>query len=717
MNTKGRVMRKLQAIWILLVAAVLGSGVIHGDESALPVITPENAGDLTLLRTLGRGRMVNADYTPDRETFAVAARTGLYFHQMETPDAEPTLWRGETIYTSAVEYNTDGTQMAVSRSDGIWIVDVQTDAVLHHFTPDYIASRVLRFKPDGTKLASFQCTVRVQFMGRCQDDELVIWDLETETVETQFKAKMSFPQLDYLWFDEAWTKVLIQNVGRISIHELPSGNLLTRFEVDWQANPRGIGVLSADGQQFIYAGSDMSGTAAGIWNLSDIPPETRFLSEVAPAHKVVLTPSYLVSSLMAYDLSLNRVYGTVSADEVHSWDLTTGKWVEKTQLPLVHNIEWSPIIRPWYIAPDFIQRTYGTFSHFQGIESGDVVLEAQVTPSESSMRLWRLEGESPSPTDIVDAAGAVVHGSHRGLSPDGQKLLFYHDDLPEVKPSINVYDLQTRQISTITTTETYFPGRPEWTGTDRFTFHERGTSNEKYIEHWDMQGRMSRVFLASEIPGAPPSTSHYLFAEEAQLFSPDGHLYISDTCYGNGGGYDCKRGKLMAWDTDTGAYLGTLDIHFSPGVVAPKARGSIAFSPDSRIFAALFCTNTAKAQGCTEAEMQFWDLRLLEDARSQIGENASPLALKPYAARIIMDRRYSAIAIGPEIRPDQRLIAVSDLIENATRLWSVNFVTAEVVLLGKLSDTGAYAAFNADGTLLVTGGDGTIKLWGVPDES
>jgi WD40 repeat protein len=155
-------------------------------------------------------------------------------------------------------------------------------------------------------------------------------------------------------------------------------------------------------------------------------------------------------------------------------------------------------------------------------------------------------------------------------------------------------------------------------------------------------------------------------------FSPDSTLLAS-------GGMDTT---IRVWDVATGETLAVLE--GDAGWVR-----AVAFSPDGRLL--------ASGSGEDDATVQLWDVSWEGDAIT-----VTKLADLKIDARAVMSIAFS---------PDGAVLAAG-ISDGTVRLWDTMTQEALTVLEGhtNVSDV----VFSRDGTLLVSSGGGTIRLWGVP---
>lgn len=125
-------------------------------------ITPDNAGQLTLVDTLGNGAVYQAAYSPDGTTLALAGSLGVWLYDADALNGDSRLLMTD-VPATAVTFSPDGTVIASGHQNGdihLWNasngqpVDVSSSqAVLMDSAHDDRVN-TLAFSPDGTLLAS-----------------------------------------------------------------------------------------------------------------------------------------------------------------------------------------------------------------------------------------------------------------------------------------------------------------------------------------------------------------------------------------------------------------------------------------------------------------------------------------------------------------------------------------------------------------------------------
>ena len=136
------------------------------DLNALQPITADNLDDLTLLATLGDGNIFDVAWSPDSTTVAVAGTGGIHLHDANDLNAPSRLLTNQDMVITSIDYSSDGTIIAGTHMDTIWLWAVATGEVLQTIqTQDLLIHpndlSNVEFSPDDTRLSVLGCIEEV----------------------------------------------------------------------------------------------------------------------------------------------------------------------------------------------------------------------------------------------------------------------------------------------------------------------------------------------------------------------------------------------------------------------------------------------------------------------------------------------------------------------------------------------------------------------------
>ncbi|MCL4256411.1 MAG: WD40 repeat domain-containing protein, partial [Anaerolineae bacterium] len=299
-----------------------------------PIITPENAHQLTQITQLGRGRILDVAFSEDESTLLVASTIGIWAYDMTDLSAEP-IWteiylggrgdylspngryiiinnvdrRGFKIYDiirrqvvleddlqiDSSIFSPKSDRLAVRQSNRIYVVDIPTGYTSFYFDVpnhvDYVSH--MRFSPDGKLLA----TVFV-FEDDEVSNELWIWDIATGMEIRHFQISDTS---DIEWSPDGET--FIMNGGEdVHVRLISATTGLDRQIFTSRFGPPLGGELSfsSDGQQVALASDSVVvyGSAPYnpqgiiyIWNVNFSEPMVILSGHVNRLDKAIFSPS------------------------------------------------------------------------------------------------------------------------------------------------------------------------------------------------------------------------------------------------------------------------------------------------------------------------------------------------------------------------------------------------------------------------------------------
>jgi WD40 repeat protein len=166
-------MRYIALLVLIVIFSLSPTTAQHPPDS--PIITPENLDQVRELQRIGRGVLVDAQYSPTGDQIAVTSSIGIWLYDTSDLSAEPRLLEGHFEYVRGGGYSPDGTQLVSYASDGsetsvalVW--DATNGNLL--FTLD------LALHPQGMRDAGFSVDGQTIFTENYYDD-IHLWDVNT----------------------------------------------------------------------------------------------------------------------------------------------------------------------------------------------------------------------------------------------------------------------------------------------------------------------------------------------------------------------------------------------------------------------------------------------------------------------------------------------------------------------------------------------------------
>ncbi|MDX2075559.1 MAG: WD40 repeat domain-containing protein [bacterium] len=189
-------MRRLILI-IFVFSFVFASHAQETDIPPRPIITPENAHELTQIAQLGRGRILDIAFSEDENTLLVASTIGIWEYDMADLSAEPSLFAQRKLLNGS--FSPDG-ELFISVADNVLTVwHITENRVIAQMTVVSKRQALYALSPDSRHIAVFL------------DKAIHILDIELNRINTRIPLPDRFDRIIHLKWSPDGTKIAIQN--------------------------------------------------------------------------------------------------------------------------------------------------------------------------------------------------------------------------------------------------------------------------------------------------------------------------------------------------------------------------------------------------------------------------------------------------------------------------------------------------------------------------
>lgn len=663
-------------------------------------VTRDNAHLVTKLRTLGRGTVHDFGLSPDGETLAFAASSGLYLYDAGSLEEIGLVLPGST---TDVVYSPDGKLIAASQfangegsvrvlrtADYFEVIQVPIREIIGEFVMmDHIA-----LGPDGRMLA-----VREQ-------KTVHIWNLETGEEERVLEpARANLAESDVSlafspggrWLASAHTRSTAVTVWDVE-------NDYERFQIETEtlSVTPGPMVFAPDDQWLaIGFGAGLGDQAAvEVWNM-----ETRSLTH---------TLSGYPGSITALTLSADgRLLATASDDGLRLWDMERGQLVDHWQIEggmgfhaIAFTADGEQLFTSSGKDDGLIVWAVATGERVGAINDFTTQIIGKTLLPDNRTVAVKLYGGVIELWDLVtgEEKQAFHHGGSAwggiAVSPDGRLLASGAGE------EIVVWSVDSGE------TIAQFPVG------DGYVTDLLFSPDGRFLLSFADEHRNSPIILWNTVSWTKareyrPSNVEVLSYSSAEFdFTPDSRMLVA----GLGGALGTR---LMLWNVEQGSGPVILFDDTSPSM------RDVAFTPDGKLLGLLY--QEEARDGTFFEQFSLWDYVNREEvARIQFDSDLYEYDFDIVSTRDgqyfqIQDVTGNVAYLAGNIRASQfntsftndgQIFLIPDLIENAVHLVDI----ASKELLEAQTITGLWLLVSPDGRLIVTDDTwrGQITVWGIP---
>ena len=708
------------------------------------VITTSNIDQLQPFAHLGNGMVHQIQAMPDGEHLLIATSIGLFLHDANNLNTEPTQIttaslsyidvdeQGNIYGITSLPFGVNTYPQTVLRWDAITYE--QTELV--QLPDDMVNMGGLSIKPDGSQLMIQMCATIEHipdFNLTCTEQAFIWYDtasgeqlaidrpnLYTDLVLGPYAIADDWSYMAYFVDidDDPEPKIFHLQLMDITTHEIRTV-LISDPPPNHPAELNSL-MFSFDGERLLLQPIGMTGQAlvmdtATLWATDE--PINFWLDDEATLYRTAENDETFIWDFQLTPDGRSRV--AQSNDHLYRYDL-----VGDTNSLLASALSIDKVINPSFIfsldgqsiyglhADDFIFK-YDTatlelmdtltrynshyLQEFQFTEDGSQVAVSKWYSDIPS--IWTINTDPPT-HDLFLPDNQLREVSQFALSPDGKSVAYHFNELWNTDGSIWIENLDQNTRQAIGSSLGFHDLRflPDGTllgihpnlGLIRYTADNR---DNPQIDRLSVSGMANNLFT---LAGASRVT-----------LSPDNQWVIVSRCHKEA---SCNYADFIVWNVETNQQV-TLVTDEN----AFKEYGSMAFSPDGKLFAFGYCLNKIEVVNaqyqCGASEVRIY---ALDDLIAHDSTYSNPVPLEPLVTLTGFKEIPINIAFAPQQQTDGSWILAITEWHTRTQLWQVNEAST-AKMLRILETVTQPVAFDPTSSLLFTTADtAQTEVWGVP---
>jgi WD40 repeat protein len=203
---------KFWRLTIIFLVGLLPIFASVAQEPIRPIITIENADQLTQIGSLGHGTVTDLGWASDGETLIVAVADGLWLYNGDDLQAEPDFIPSQHGWIRSMAMHPTQPMVALGNQDGtVALLNFETGEIENLFTGDGVPIYSVGFNGDGSLLVAGSDEQYQQY--RLPNSQVWIWETETGTLRHQYSSEDIYTDyyLQYYW--EAFRHFSLWNVA------------------------------------------------------------------------------------------------------------------------------------------------------------------------------------------------------------------------------------------------------------------------------------------------------------------------------------------------------------------------------------------------------------------------------------------------------------------------------------------------------------------------